>query len=153
MAVDVKVEVLIRRTRAEVARYMFDPRHDAVWTTGVVECHPQQPGLLRTGAKVQRVSKFLGRRLPYLIEVVDHADEHFVEMVATEPFEMHVRYELEDADGGTLARICTRGGGTGFFRVAAPFLGRMVRRSITSDLETLREVLESHGDDVLPAAD
>jgi hypothetical protein len=151
MSVDVHAEVFVRRPRADVARYMFDPRNDAVWTTGVVECRPEQEGLLRTGAKVERVSKFLGRRMAYRIEVVDHDDERFVEMFAKEPFPIHVRYELEDAAGGTIARIRTRGEGTGFYRVAAPFLSRMVRRSITNDLENLREVLEGHGDEDMGA--
>jgi hypothetical protein len=151
MSVDVRAEVLIRRSRQDVARYMFDPRNDAVWTTGVVECRPEQDGLLRTGAAVERVSKFLGRRMAYRIEVVDHEDDRFVEMIAKEPFTIHVRYELEDAEGGTLTRIVTRGEGTGFYRVAAPFLARMVRRSITNDLENLREVLDSRGDEDLAA--
>ena len=32
----------------------------------------------------------------------------------------------------------------GFFRLAAPLLERMVRRSITNDLETLKEYLEAN---------
>src|SRR5688572_23641815 len=152
MGIDVTTEVFIRRPRAEVARFMFDPRHDAVWTTGVVECHPQQEGLLRKGAKVERISKFLGRRLAYLIEVIDHEDERFVEMLTQEPFEMRVRYELVDAEGGTRVSIRAAGGGTGFFRLAAPLLGRMVRRSITNDLENLRELLDARGDEALADA-
>ena len=150
MSVDVQVEVEIRRPRAEVAAFMFDPSKDAIWTQGVVECHPRQPGLLAPGHQVERISKFLGRRLSYLIEVTAMEPERFVEMHADKPFEMHVRYELADldgADGGrTLARITTRGGGTGFFRVAAPLLSKMVERAIRGDLETLRDYLEQELD-------
>lgn len=149
MAVDVSCEVMIQRPRAEVAGFMFDPRHDAVWTTGVVEAHPKQVGLLATGARVERVSKFLGRRLHYLIEVVDHGPNTFVEMHTAEPFEMRVRYELEDVEAGTRARIRASGEGTGFFRMAAPLLGRMVRRNIQNDLLALKEVLESGADRAL----
>ena len=88
MSIDVAAEVEIARPRAEVAACMFDPSQDARWTTGVVEAKPLQDGLLRVGAKVDRVSKFLGRRLEYRIEVVAAEPERFVEMVATQPFEM-----------------------------------------------------------------
>lgn len=146
MGVDVTAEVFIERPRNEVASFMFDPRQDAIWTTGVVEAHPQQDGLLVTGSKVQRVSKFLGRRMEYLIEVVDHEPDHYVEMSTTEPFEMRVRYELEPHEEGTVTRIHASGGGSGFFKLAAPLLGTMVRRSIQNDLENLKAYLEAGGD-------
>ncbi len=36
MGIDVHPAVLIRRPRADVAALMFDPRHEARWTKGVV---------------------------------------------------------------------------------------------------------------------
>jgi hypothetical protein len=146
MSVDVVAEVVVARPREQVAAFMFEPRNDAIWTTGVVECRPLTEGPLRTGAKVERVSKFLGRRFGYLVEVTDHAPARFAQMRVTEPFPMNIRYELEDAPGGTRARIRCQGEATGFFRVAAPLMSRMVKRSITNDLENLKEYLEARGD-------
>ncbi len=143
MAIDVRAEVLIRRPRAEVAAFMFEPTNDAIWTTGVVECRPLTEGRLREGSKVERVSKFLGRQFGYLVQVVAASGDDFVEMRVEEPFPMWIRYELEDATEGTRASIRTRGDATGFFRLAAPFMGRMVRRSIENDLALLREYLEA----------
>jgi hypothetical protein len=143
MAIDVQTEVLIRRPRTEVAAFMFDPTHDAIWTTGVVECRPLTEGRLRAGSRVERVTKFLGRQFGYTYEVVDADEDGFVEMKVEQPFPMRIRYELVDASGGTIARIRARGDATGFFRVAAPFMSRMVRRNITNDLETLKEYLEA----------
>ena len=59
---------------------------------------------------------------------------------------MCIRYEQEDCPEGTRARIRAQGEALGFFRVAAPFLDRRVRRSITNDLENPREYLEGQGD-------
>lgn len=146
MSVDVVTEVVIARPRPEVAAFMFNPRNDALWTTGVVDCRPLTEGPLRTGSRVERVSKMLGRQFAYLVEVTAHAEEAWVEMRVAEPFPMRIRYELEDSPGGTRARIRAQGEATGFFRVATPFLNRMVRRSITNDLENLREYLEGQGD-------
>lgn len=144
MSIDVAAEVEIARPRAEVAAFMFDPSHDARWTTGVVEAKPLQDGLLRPGAKVDRISKFLGRRLEYRIEVVAAEPERFVEMIATQPFEMRVRYELGEIDAArTIARIRTSGGGTGFFAMAAPLLAKLVRRALAADLANLKRCIES----------
>jgi len=144
MSVDVRAEVTIARPIGEVAAVMFDPCQDALWTNGVVEAKPMQEGPLRRGARVERVSKFLGRRFEYIIEVVDASDRH-VDMIATRPFEMKVRYELESDGESTRTAIRTSGGGTTFFRVAGPFLSRMVKRAISNDLEALRKLLEQGG--------
>ena len=146
MPIDVTSEVVIHRPRAEVAAFMFDPKNEAIWTTGVVESRPLTDGPLRTGSKVERVSKFLGRQFGYLYEVVDADADHFVEIRVEKPFPMQIRYQLDDVDGGTRASIRCQGEATGFFRVASPFMARMVRRNTTSDLETLREYLEGQAD-------
>ena len=143
MGIAVQTQVLIRRPRAEVAAFMFDPQNDAIWTTGVIECRPLTSGPLRAGSRVERVTRFLGRQFGYQYEVTAADEDGFVEMRVEEPFPMQIRYELEDAAAGTLARIHTQGDAGGFFRLASPLLGRMVRRNITKDLELLKEHLEA----------
>lgn len=143
MATDVRCTIEIPRPRVEVAAYMFDPRNDARWTTGVVACRPLTDGPLRPGSRVERVTRFLGRRFAYTYEVTD-ADpdgDRFVELRVTEPFPMQIRYELDDAPDGTRAAIHARGDATGFYRLAAPLLNRMVRRNIARDLAALRAAL------------
>lgn len=143
MGITVQTQVEIRRPRAEVAAFMFDPRNDAIWTTGVVECRPLTDGPLRAGSLVERVARFMGRQFGYQYEVTAADDDGFVEMRVEKPFPMHIRYELEDTSEGTLARIRTQGDPGGFFRLAGPLLGPMVRRNITKDLELLKEHLEA----------
>jgi hypothetical protein len=143
MSIDVQTEVLIRRSCAEVAAFMFEPRNDAVWTTGVVECRPLTEGPLRKGSRVERISKFLGRQFGYQYEVVAADGERFVQMHVDEPFPMEIRYELESTPEGTLTRIRAQGDATGFFRLASPLMSRMVRRNITNDLVLLKEHLEA----------
>ena len=142
MSVDVAPEIVINRPRTEVAAFMFEPKFDVLWTTGIVDCKPLTDGRLRTGSRVERVSKFLGRRFSYLVDVTDHGEDRFVLMKVTQPFPMEIRYELEDVSGGTLARIRAKGDATGFFRLAGPFMSRMVRKSIGADLAKLKECIE-----------
>jgi hypothetical protein len=145
MSTDVRVEVTILRSRARVAAFMFDPTNDAIWTTGVVDVRPLTEGRLRVGSKVERTSKFLGRQFAYQYEVVEADDDRLVAMRVEQPFPMVIRYELLDDSGGasTRAAIHARGDAGGFYRIAAPLLNRMVKRSITNDLETLKEYLEA----------
>ncbi len=143
MSVDVRPEILVDRPRAEVAAYMFDPTKDVEWTGGIVACRPLTPGPLRTGSRVERTSKFLGREFSYLVEVVDHRDDALVVMRVTKPFPMEIRYELEDEGGATRVRIHAKGDATGFFRMAGPLMGPMVKSSIASDLAKLKARVEA----------
>jgi hypothetical protein len=141
MATDVRVEVDIQRPLADVAAYMFDPRHDAEWTSGVIAVNPLTPGRLRAGSKVERTVKFLGKRFGYQYDVVDAGDD-FVEMTVEQPFPMRVRYQLAAAGNATRASIHARGDASGFYRIAGPLLNPMVRRNIRKDLANLKRRLE-----------
>jgi len=144
MPIDVQPELLIQRPRSQVAAFMFDPRNDATWTTGVIECHPHQDGRLRKGATVERIVKFLGKQFGYQYEVVDAQGDDFVVMKVEQPFPMLVRYQLQDAPGGaTLASIRATGDTAGFYRLAAPLMAPMVKRQIGKDLKLLKRVVES----------
>ena len=142
MSIDVKPEVIIAKPRGEVAAFMFDPANDAIWTGGVVESKPLQPGRLKTGAQVERISKFMGRTFPYRYEVIDAAGDEHVVMKVEQPFPMQIRYQLDEVPGGTRASIRAQGDATGFFKMAGPLMAIMVRRNITNDLETMKAYLE-----------
>jgi len=142
MATDVRVELPITRSRAEVAAYMFDPKNDAEWTSGVIAVKPLTPGRLHVGSRVERTVKFLGKQFAYTYEVVDARDDTFVEMTVTQPFPMHVRYELESIDASsTKVAIHARGDASGFYKLMSPIMNRMVRRNIRRDLEALAKTL------------
>jgi hypothetical protein len=142
MATDVRVELVIPRAREQVAAFMFDPRNDARWTTGVIAVNPLTAGRLHVGSRVERTVKFLGKRFSYTYEVVDARNDSLVEMTVTEPFPMQVRYELEVAGAtATRAAIHARGDASGFYRLLAPIMNRMVRRNIRRDLEALARAL------------
>lgn len=141
MTTDVRVELLVKRPRAAVAQFMFNPSNDTRWTTGIVACRPLTEGPLRRGSRVERTAKFLGKQFAYQYEVTDAAADRFVEMVVAQPFPMQVRYELADGPDGTLVAIHARGEARGFFRIASPLLNRMVRRNIRKDLELLKTQL------------
>ncbi|HZS36716.1 MAG TPA: SRPBCC family protein [Polyangia bacterium] len=141
--IDVTLEVLIHRPRPTVAAFMFEPRNDQRWTSGVVACRPLTDGPLRAGSRVERTAKFLGRRFAYEYLVTDADPERFVEMRVTQPFPMQIRYTLDDAPDGTVTRIRAQGEPSGFFRLASALVAPMVRRNIGKDLQNLKALLEA----------
>ena len=143
MTVDVRPTVLVRRPRAEVAAYMFDPAHDLEWTGGITDSRPAQPGPLVEGSTVVRTARFLGRTFDYGYVVSAHEPERLVELRVDRPFPMTIRYELADAAGGTEVAIRATGSPGRFFGWAGPLMSRQVRSSIAADLERLRSRLET----------
>lgn len=142
MPVDVRPTVLIRRPRREVAAFMFDPANDVRWTGGITASRPAQPGPLVKGATVERTAKFLGRTFTYGYVVTAHEPDTLVELEVARPFPMTVRYELDDADDGTLVAIHATGTPGRFFWWATPFMTRQVHKNIAGDLDRLRTCLE-----------
>jgi uncharacterized membrane protein len=147
VSTDVTVETVVARPRAELARYASDWRNDPSWIGGVSEARQVTDGPFGVGAQVLRVASFLGRRIEYVTEVVEHEPGSRLAMRAVRgPFPLDVVYEFEDAaDAGTRMRIRARGDASGFYRLAGPLLARAVRRSIAGDLERLKGLLEAHG--------
>lgn len=86
MSVDVRPEILVRRPRADVAAYMFDPANDLAWTGGITASTPNQPGSLLEGSSVVRTARFLGRTFDYGYVVTAHEPERLVEMKVDKPF-------------------------------------------------------------------
>ena len=148
MAIDITAEVTIDRKRDDVAWFAMEPENDPVWIGGVIEAKMVTEPPFGTGTKVARVAKFMGRRMEYTPEVIAYEPGKLLEISTDVPFEMTIRYEFEDARDGTLVRIRVRGEGTGFYRLATPLLARMVKRNVSSDLQTLKRLLETSADTI-----
>ncbi len=146
MAIDVEAEILIERRREDVAQFAMDPLNDPVWIGGILEAKILTDRPFGKGAKVERVASFLGRRMHYTPVVIDYAPPAHIVMQTASPFNMTIRYDFEEENGATRARINVRGEGSGFFKVAGPLLGLQVRKSLKRDLKTLKVLLESGAD-------
>lgn len=96
------------------------------------------------GSRVRRRASFLGRRIDYVMEVVAMDPGRRLAMHAVEaPMPMDVTYEVEPAHGGAVARVRVQGDAGGLYRLAGPLISAQVGRSIGSDVERLRELLEA----------
>jgi uncharacterized membrane protein len=142
--VDVLTETVIGRPVAEVAAYAGDPTHAPEWYANIASVEWRTPPPVAVGSRMDFVATFLGRRLAYTYEVVEHVPgERLVMRTAQGPFPMETTYTWRPLDdGSTRMGLRNRGRPAGFSRLVAPFLRAAVRRANRADLARLRSLLE-----------
>ena len=144
MSVDVKAETVIARPRSDVAEIVFDPKSEVIWIEGVRQTFPQRAGKLARGSRLERRGVMAG--LEYVSEVLVTNDdpEKMLEMSSPEPFEMKIRYSLEDVDGGTAVKVRIQSIGD-VRRIAMPpvILAGKVREDIENSLKKLKKHMEN----------
>jgi Polyketide cyclase / dehydrase and lipid transport len=138
---DVRAERVIPLPPERVAEYAMDWRHDAEWTQGIKEAaltKPAPSGGFGVGAEVTRTARFLGKRIDYVLRVQSLEPPSLLDMKSVAgPFPMHVTYRFNGHPDGTLASIQVQGGTGGYFRIAAPIMGLLVRANLRKDLRDL----------------
>jgi uncharacterized membrane protein len=139
----VDVQTTIQRPRVQVAAYAMNPENDRAWIGALTGVKVLTDGPVGEGTRVERVARFLGKRIEYVNEIIEFAPPERLRMRSVKaPFPMTVDYEFVEEDDRTVVRIRTAGDASGFYRVAGPLLDRAVRKGVTGDLARLKAVLE-----------
>ena len=146
MSVDVKAETVIARPRQDVAKLMFDPRSETIWMQGLTKVFPQAAGRFVKGARTERRGRLAGLEFVSDVLVTNDDQDRMLEFSSPEPFEMKIRYDLEDASEGTQVRIRIQSiGDTSQIAMPPAVLSNKVRGDIESDLKKLKKHLEENG--------
>ena len=132
-AVDVVVEAVLDRPLAEVSAYAADPRHAPEWYRRIDEAEVVTGDPPEARSQVRFVARFLGRRLEYTYEIVEHASgERLVMRTAEGPFPMETTYTWSPVgEARTRMTMRNRGEPSGFSKLAAPLMARAMRRAMT----------------------
>lgn len=143
MPLDVRVEALVATSPEEVAAYMFDPHHDPEWITGIE--HVDTPGgSVGVGTETHRLARFMGRRIDYVLRVIEHIPYSLLVMESVRaPFPMSVTYGVQPDGTGSRVSLRVTGGYGRLMRLAQPIVSRQIRRSLEADLRHLRGRLEA----------
>jgi hypothetical protein len=143
--VDVSTAIEIRRGRDEVAAFAADPDNATAWYRNIEAVEWKSPHQLSVGARIAFTARFLGRRLAYTYEVVEHEPgRRFVMRTSEGPFPMETTYTWEDAPGGaTRMTLRNRGEPGGFGRLMQPLMAPAMRRANQQDLARLKGILEA----------
>ena len=143
MPFDVRVEALVATSPREVAAYMFDPHHDPEWISGIEHVDPPG-GPVGVGTETHRRARFMGRRIDYVLRVIEHVPNRLLVMESVRaPFPMGVTYGVQPDGTGSRVSLRVIGGYGLLMRLALPIVSRQIRRSLEADLRHLRGRLEA----------
>lgn len=144
MPVDVNTQVEISRPRLEVAAYAADPDKAIEWYENITAVEWVTPPPLAVGSRIEFVASFLGRRIEYTYEVLDHVPgERFTMSTVEGPFPMETTYIWQELPNGhTRMSLRNRGEPRGFAKVTSPVMGQAIRRANRKDLQRLKAILE-----------
>lgn len=142
--VDVNTHIEINAPIEKVADYAFNPDNAPEWYVNInsVEWKTEKP--LRIGSQVTFKAKFMGKQLEYTYAFVElEPQKKLVMKTAEGPFPMQTTYELEDLGGGkTRMKLRNNGEPSGFSKLMAPLMTRMMRNANQKDLIMIKSILE-----------
>jgi hypothetical protein len=144
MAIDVKAETEIERAPSEVAAFAMEAENDPRWIGGISTARRLTPPPTDIGTRVERVATFMGRRIEYVMDVVELVpNERIVLKSVKAPFPMRVTYEFVLRDGKTLASVRVQGEPAGFYKIAGGLMAPAVKKNLNGDLKRLKDIVES----------
>ncbi len=140
----IESSVLIDRPIEEVFAYVSDPSNAVQWAGPVAESKITSQGPLGPGTTSSRITQFLGRNFESTYEITEYEPNSlFADKTTSGPVPINSRISFDPVDGGTKVTVTGELEAGGFFKLAEPLVARMARRQVETDVQTLKDLLES----------
>jgi hypothetical protein len=143
----ITVGVDVARPANEAFAFVADVENNPRWQRGMRVCRWTSPPPHGIGATYDQTARFLGRDIASSFRVVEHLPGRRIKLVSTAgPFPIVETRSVQPlGEGRAHVSAIVEGDASGFFRLAAPILRRLVARSVRADYARLRRLLESGG--------
>jgi len=145
MAIQQEHSMVIDRPIEEVFAFVTDPNNDPLWQSTSLETEQTSEGAVDVGGTFRNTSKLLGRRIESTYEVTENEPpRRQCVRITSGPIPGEGCYLFEHVDGGSTRFTQTFEAEVGgFFRLAEPLVGRVIRRQMEADMGTVKDLLES----------
>jgi uncharacterized membrane protein len=141
--ISVEIPVDIDRPVEEVYAYLSDVARIPEWNSMVDEVVPSDTPL-RVGSTAHIKMRLLGRRIEATLEIIELEPNRRVVVKTGAPISVTDTYTFEALGvGRSRLTYLTVGETKGFFKLADPIVGRVVKKQLTAQLETFKELLEA----------
>jgi hypothetical protein len=143
--IEVRVEIEIERSAADVFDFVTDMANNTRWQNGMRSCRWTSEPPIGVGSTYDQVASFLGREIVTSFEVVEHEPPTSMRIVSTKstfPLDITRTVTARGEDTCSVEAI-VRGEPTGPMGWFAPIMRPMVARSVNGDYERLKTLLES----------
>lgn len=142
--VTVEASVDINRPIEEVFAYATDPTKAPEWSSMILESTLEGSGPIGVGSRFSVVAKVLGRRVDSTAEVTQYEPPRkCVVRAVSGPGQLEIERQLESIPEGTRYRSRLVGESGGLFKLADPIVGALLKRTVETDLHTLKALLEA----------
>lgn len=142
--VKVEASVDIDRPIDEVFAYVMDPAKTPEWSSISLEATLEGAGPIGVGSRIKGVGKILGRRQESTSEVTVFEPPFRVAMRAVSgPGRFELERRLESIGKGTRYHSTLVADPGGLFKLADPIVSALMKRTVETDLHTLKAMLES----------
>jgi uncharacterized membrane protein len=137
--------IVINRSIEEVFAVLSNVEQNPKWSSVFLEAQQTSEGLIGVGTTWRVVQKALGQRMEGEVEVTAYEpNRRCAQKSKAGPFPAEVRQTYEPAEGGTRVSVVIEAEPGGFFKLAEPLVKTMLKRGITTDLATLKDLMEAH---------
>jgi uncharacterized membrane protein len=133
----------IERPVEEVFAYWLDLARVPEWNPAALECRVEPPGPVQLGSRIETVGRILGRRFESTHEVTELVPNRRFGYRADSPFPIETTFLAEPMAGGTRVTVVSVAEPAGFFRMAEPVLGRIARKQLQANIDTMKELIEA----------
>ncbi len=140
----IEASVVINRPIEEVFAFVTDFEKAPQWMSELVEAKQTSEGPVGVGTTISAVASPLGRRIESTQEVVEYEPNAKYAIKSTSgPVASKDGYTFEAVAGGTKITRVAEAEMSGFFRLAEPLAGRMMRRQFETNFANLKDLLEA----------
>jgi uncharacterized protein YndB with AHSA1/START domain len=136
---------VINRPVEEVFAAASNPEDGPKWSPGLVEVKKTSEGPIGVGSTYRLVRMFLGQRIEGDVELTEYEpNQKFTQDSKSRPFPVEARWTFDAVEGGTQVSVVLQAEPGGFFKLAEPLLRSFTKRTMETELASLKDLTEAH---------